>query len=108
MVNSDISPQLGQFVLITRGRDAGQYAIIVRLIDERFVFIADGESKKFDRPKKKNLQHLKLIDYVSPEVQSSLLDTGRVTNGKLRFAMNKYMVDSVLVKEKGDEFDGER
>lgn len=108
MVNSDISPQLGQLVLIKRGRDADQYAIIVRLIDDRYVFLADGEKKRFDRPKKKNLQHLQLLDFVSPEVQSSLLDTGRVTNGKLRYAISKYMIDDAADKKKGDEFNGER
>ncbi|GIN64277.1 hypothetical protein J27TS8_42700 [Robertmurraya siralis] len=82
--------KLGQIVLISHGRDAGQYAIIVRLLDERFVFVADGDKKKFDRPKKKNLLHLELIDYVSLEVQRSLLETGRVTNGKLRYALKKF------------------
>jgi large subunit ribosomal protein L14e len=91
MVDFHSHLQLGQIVLITQGRDAGQYAIIVRLLDDRFVFLADGDKKKFDRPKKKNLLHLKLIDYVSPEVQSSLLETGRVTNGKLRYALTKFV-----------------
>jgi large subunit ribosomal protein L14e len=90
MVGYDLRPKLGQIVLITQGRDAGQYAIIVRLQDDRFVLLADGDKKRSDRPKKKNLQHLKLIDYVSPEVQRSLLETGHVTNGKLRYALTKF------------------
>lgn len=90
MVAYDSCPKLGQLVLITRGRDAGQYAIIVRLVDERFVDLADGEKKRFAFPKRKNISHLQLMDYVSPEVQRSLLDTGRVTNGKLRFALSKF------------------
>ncbi|MEQ2528980.1 RNA-binding protein [Bacillaceae bacterium CLA-AA-H227] len=90
MVGYDSRPELGQIVLISHGRDAGQYAIIVGLLDNRFVFLADGDKKKFDQPKKKNLLHLKLIDFVSPEVQRSLLETGRVTNGKLRYALNKF------------------
>ncbi|TKC14297.1 KOW domain-containing RNA-binding protein [Robertmurraya kyonggiensis] len=90
MVGYDSRPELGQIVLISHGRDAGQYAIIVGLLDNRFVFLADGDKKKFDQPKKKNILHLKLIDFVSPEVQRSLLETGRVTNGKLRYALNKF------------------
>lgn len=104
MVGYDSRSQLGQIVLITHGRDAGQYAIIVRLLDDRFVLLADGDKKKFEQPKKKNFLHLKLIDYVSPEVQRSLLETGRVTNGKLRYALLKFG----SLKKKGDEFDGER
>jgi len=96
--HSVVDPHLGQIVFIKSGRDAGQYAIIVRLVDERFVFLADGDIKRFDRPKKKNIQHLQLVDYVSPEVQSSLIDTGRVTNGKIRFALSKYMIVNATEK----------
>lgn len=107
MVDSDSNPLPGQIVLIKRGRDAGQYAIIIRLMDERFVLLADGDKKKFDRPKKKNMQHLQLLNYISPEVQSSLEETGRVTNGKLRFALAKYVNEFVYDMKKGESFNGE-
>lgn len=108
LVDSDSNPQPGQIVLIKRGRDADQYAIIIRLLDERFVLLADGDKKKFDRPKKKNIQHLQLLNYISPEVQSSLEETGRVTNGKLRFALAKYVNEFVYDMKKGESFNGER
>jgi large subunit ribosomal protein L14e len=91
MFNSGSNPHLGQFVIVSRGRDANQYAIIVRLLDERFVLLADGVHSTFEKPKKKNLRHLQLLDYVSPEVQSSITETGRVTNGKLHFALTKFL-----------------
>lgn len=108
MLVEDSRPELGQIVLIKNGRDAEQFAIIVQLIDDRFVYIADGQRRKFDKPKKKNLLHLKLFDYISPEVQRSLLETGRVTNGKLRYALNHFLSEYVSEDKKGDEFDGER
>lgn len=108
LVDSNSNPQPGQIVLIKRGRDTGQYAIIIRLMDERFVLLADGDKKKFDRPKKKNIQHLQLLNYISPEVQSSLEETGRVTNGKLRFALAKYVNEFVYKMKKGESFNGER
>lgn len=108
LVGSDSNPRPGQIVLIKSGRDAGQYAIIIRLMDERFVMLADGGRKKFDRPKKKNIQHLQLLNYISPEVQTSLKETGRVTNGKLRFALAKYVNEFVYDMKKGESFNGER
>ncbi len=104
---SDSSPEIGQIVSINKGRDTGQFAIVIQLIDERFVFIADGDKRKFDRPKKKNIQHLQCYDYISPEVRSSMLDIGKVTNGKLRWALGKFMEDVLEALEKGDEYDGE-
>ncbi|VEF49910.1 ribosomal protein [Bacillus freudenreichii] len=103
---SDSSPQVGQIVSISKGRDAGQFAIVIQLLDDRFVLIADGDKKKFDRPKKKNIQHLECFNYISQEVRSSMLETGKVTNGKLRWALGKFMEDVLEALEKGDEFDG--
>ncbi|MDB5054949.1 MAG: ribosomal-like protein [Bacilli bacterium] len=89
---SDTSkPQLGQFVKVLRGRDLNKYAVIVAIVDQRFLMIADGDKRKFDQPKKKNLLHLQLQDTISQEVVNSMMETGRVTNGKLRYALNKFV-----------------
>lgn len=84
------SPTVGQIVKILRGRDQGKYAVITGIIDDRIVLIADGDKRKFDSPKRKNLLHLQLFEKVSDEVVSSLKETGRVTNGKLRFVLNQF------------------
>ncbi|WP_127583974.1 KOW domain-containing RNA-binding protein [Paenibacillus koleovorans] len=84
-------PALGQLVKVLRGREQDQYAVVVRLDDSRFVWIADGDKRKFDQPKKKNILHLQLLDTISGEVADSLNETGRVTNGKLRYALSKYV-----------------
>lgn len=108
MNETESSPRIGQVVRIVQGREAEQYMVVIDLLDDRFVLLADGEKRKFDRPKKKNLQHVELMDFVSPEVQNSLLETGRVTNGKLRFAVTKFMNEVVTDLKKGDQLDGER
>ncbi|MUV38105.1 putative ribosome-binding protein YbzG [Lentibacillus sp. JNUCC-1] len=102
MEESDSVPQLGQIVRIRRGREAGQYAVIIGLTDDQFAWLADGEKRKYDRPKKKNLHHVEVMDFVSPEVQNSLLETGRVTNGKLRFAISKFASMVVTDLKKGE------
>lgn len=96
-------PQLGQLVRIVRGKDSGKFAVIISVEDQRFVWIADGDKRKFDQPKKKNLNHLELLQTISSEVVDSLKESGRVTNGKLRFALKKY-VDPMKseAQEKGE------
>lgn len=94
------SPEIGQVVIITKGRDQGQVGIIVELINDRFVKVADGDKRKVDRMKKKNIHHLELIDYIADEVKSSFIETGRVTNGKLRYAITNFLEQhSDLLKE---------
>ncbi len=116
MSETETMPRLGQFVRILQGRDNGQYSVIIGIEDERIVLLADGDKRKYDRPKKKNVNHLELIDYVSPEVQSSIQETGRVTNSKLRYVMTRFLSEhsEVFVNEqvtdlkKGEQLDGER
>jgi large subunit ribosomal protein L14e len=96
MVNDSYSsPQIGQIVRILQGRDTDECSVIVKVLDERFVLIADGDKRKFDKAKKKNINHLELIQFISPEVKRSIIETGRVTNGKLRFAVSKFINDQV-------------
>ncbi|WP_112179318.1 MULTISPECIES: KOW domain-containing RNA-binding protein [Paraliobacillus] len=108
MNDTESRPEIGQVVQIMQGREAGQYAIVINIVDDRFVLLADGEKRKFDSPKKKNLNHVIPMSFISPEVQNSLLETGRVTNGKLRFAISKFVNEVVTDLKKGDQLDGER
>ncbi|WP_248929010.1 KOW domain-containing RNA-binding protein [Paenibacillus hamazuiensis] len=96
-------PQLGQIVKVLRGRDQGKYAIVISIVDARFVSLADGDKRKFDQPKKKNILHLELQPVISSEVVNSLLESGRVTNGKLRYAINKFTQElESEAQEKGE------
>lgn len=83
--HAKLSP--GDIVRNRRGKDEGQLTVVIGLEDERIALVADGDKRRFDRPKRKNVLHLESIGIVNEEVASSLRETGRVTNGKLRFAI---------------------
>lgn len=102
-MDKDQIPQIGQIVKVLRGSDPGKYAVIIGLVDSRFVLIADGDKRRFDCPKKKNRLHLQLQQSISSEVVASIMETGRVTNGKLRFAVAKFVEHlQVEAHEKGE------
>jgi large subunit ribosomal protein L14e len=102
-VDKEQIPQLGQIVKVLRGSDPFQYAVIIGIVDTRFVLIADGDKRKFDRPKKKNLLHLQLQGTISQEVVASLAEAGRVTNAKLRYAIIKFVENlHAEANEKGE------
>ncbi|ANY67071.1 hypothetical protein BBD42_11755 [Paenibacillus sp. BIHB 4019] len=86
----DKFPQVGQIVKVLRGKDEDSYAVVISVIDERFVMIVDGDKRRFDSPKKKNVLHLELQPVISSEVVNSLLESGRVTNTKLRYVIQKF------------------
>lgn len=89
--DSSSRPRIGQIVQSLCGRDQGQFAVIIKLIDDRYVLIADGDKRKFDNPKKKNINHLQLEDEIAQEIVDSLSETNRVTNGKLRFVIQRFI-----------------
>jgi len=106
LIESESTARIGQVVQILSGTECGSYSIVVQQLDERFVLIADGDKRRFDRPKRKNIRHLRLCDHVSPEVHNSMMETGRVTNGKLRHAVSKFVEE--ISEKKGDAFNGKR
>ena len=44
---------VGQLVKSVAGRDKNRWMIVVEVIDDDYVLVADGKSRKIERPKKK-------------------------------------------------------
>ena len=65
----------GSVVIAEAGRDSGAQFVVVGL-DEGFCFIADGKSRKLDKPKRKNIKHIRATD--------SMIDLNDITDKKLR------------------------
>ena len=62
---------IGQPTLSVRGRDKNRVFIIVKILDDNFVEIADGRTRKISKPKRKKLKHLKLLDLPPVNVPQS-------------------------------------
>lgn len=92
MSESGTPYQVGEIVEILMGRDAGKYAVILKVCDERYVLIVDGDKRKFDHPKTKNKKHLNPTGYISNEVTNSLFEDNRVSNAKLRYVIQDYLL----------------
>ncbi|GAC41096.1 KOW domain-containing RNA-binding protein [Paenibacillus popilliae] len=103
-MSEQLTPRLGQFVKVLQGRDAGKLAVIIGIEESRYVNIADGDKRKFDQPKRKNLLHLEVSPEISHEVVRSLQESGRVTNSKLRYVLMKFAEESAAadVEQKGE------
>lgn len=49
----------GRVARSTAGRDEGKLLVVIEEVDDDFVFTADGDLRKMERPKKKRRKHLK-------------------------------------------------
>ena len=80
----------GLIVKSKAGRDKGDLFVIIKTEGE-FAYIANGNLRKVDRPKKKKLKHLQKTDHVSEFVKNRLDTLGKVTNQELRKALVAYL-----------------
>lgn len=78
----DIS--LGQVVYSKVGRDAGKVLVIVGIIDEQYVLVADGSLRKIGNSKKKKCKHLRFTDSIIGTLEEKLSSQQKVTDAELR------------------------
>lgn len=57
--------KVGDIVQSKSGHDAKKYFVVIATLNESYILIADGKSRKLDSPKQKNVKHVKLIEEAS-------------------------------------------
>ncbi len=82
----------GRVVLSTQGRDEGRYFIVLQVIDENFVLMADGLTRKLDHPKKKKVKHLRAKP-IMVNVDGEKLPNKRLQDSDLRSALEAHGLD---------------
>lgn len=83
--------QLGQLVYSTAGRDKGRAFFVVALSGDSFAYLADGDLRKIERPKKKNIKHVRATKMRSPEVAEKLQNNEKISNAELRKALEELL-----------------
>jgi ribosomal protein L14E/L6E/L27E len=63
---------LGKVVYSKNGRDKGRMFVIVEVVNERFVLLADGDLRKIENPKVKNIKHLQITRMQANDVLTCL------------------------------------
>ncbi|MDO4482898.1 MAG: KOW domain-containing RNA-binding protein [Clostridia bacterium] len=53
-----LSIEVGRVVQSRQGRDEGRCFVIIEVIDDQYVLMADGLTRKLDHLKKKKIKHL--------------------------------------------------
>jgi ribosomal protein L14E/L6E/L27E len=59
---------LGRLVYSLNGRDQGRPFVIIRIVNERYVIVSDGDTRKIENPKMKNVKHLQYTNIKANEV----------------------------------------
>jgi large subunit ribosomal protein L14e len=75
---------LGQIVHSRAGRDKNKYFIVIGIIDNNYVLIADGDLRKYKNPKKKKIKHLVLHELFAEDIRKKLQENKIVSDADLR------------------------
>ena len=83
------SLRLGQVVRSRAGRDKNRFFIVVMIQDEDYVYIADGDLRKIEKPKLKKIKHLAKTNYFAKEIADNLDKDAAVSNASIRNALKQ-------------------
>lgn len=76
--------RIGDLVISKSGRDQGRNFMVVEVIDENYVNIADGSLRKLEKPKKKKIKHLEYFGEADERILSKISESKKITNSDLR------------------------
>lgn len=75
---------LGQIVNSRAGRDKDKYFIVIGIIDDNYVSIADGSLRKIGNPKKKKIKHLNITNCLDNTIKDKLINKKGILDADLR------------------------
>ena len=81
--------EIGSVVISKAGRDRGRPFLVVGVVDDDFVMVANGALRKMDRQKKKRRKHLKPTGRVVTELRARLAAGQPVEDHELRSWLSK-------------------
>jgi len=91
---------LGRVVISKSGRDLGKPFVVVRVINERYLSLSDGDLRKIENPKKKNVRHLK-VTLVQAEEVLECLNRGEVLTNQIIKRNLKQLFEKGLIHGEG-------
>ena len=108
--------EIGRMAISKQGHDKGRWFIVVGILDEKHVLIADGRSRPLEKPKKKQSKHLKWKPYLAGTVAQGIaaLKTDAhqfrqgmpLQNSDLHKAISAFMAQEPNPEQASDEARG--
>ncbi|HZK42953.1 MAG TPA: KOW domain-containing RNA-binding protein [Syntrophomonadaceae bacterium] len=65
--------RIGMVAYSKAGRDKGRLFVVVKIIDEKSLMLADGDLRRIEKPKVKNIKHVKITNIVAENIKPILI-----------------------------------
>lgn len=95
MKNVKENLKVGQLVCSKRGRDRGKFFLVAEVVDDTFVYLVDGDKRRLENPKRKNIKHLRIFPLVAEDPAGRWEAGQQVGNTEIR------KVIAVLLRQVG-------
>ena len=92
--------EVGRVVLSKAGRDKGHYFVVMEILDECHVAIANGCHRKVDNPKKKKIKHLVAKPELLEEIREKIFAKKRIFDSEVRNKLDAIGYQEALLPRK--------
>ena len=75
---------IGSVVRSRAGRDSGRDFLVIGILDEEYVLLADGDLRKAEKPKKKKIKHLAATGRTIMQAEETARNGGTFNNAQIR------------------------
>lgn len=90
---------IGCFAVSKAGHDYNEIYVIIHS-DSEYLYLADGNKKTIDKPKKKKKKHVQLVKCIDQDIQAKLNQDKLLINEDVKRAIKLYKIslDKVIFK----------
>lgn len=79
--------EIGTIVYSVAGRDSGRFYIVVEIVDDKYIKIADGKLRRIDKPKLKQIKHVRTDGASIPKLTEKLQEGSKIFDAEIRSAL---------------------
>jgi ribosomal protein L14E/L6E/L27E len=84
---------IGRLVVSKAGRDAGELFVIIGILDEKYVFISNGNHRSIEKPKKKKIKHLEYTEVIAEQIRDTIISNKKLTNSMVKKFLGSHQAN---------------
>jgi large subunit ribosomal protein L14e len=96
--------RVGQVVMSNAGRDKGRYMLVIKILDQDYIYVADGDLRTVKNPKKKKIKHLRILNKHSCYIVEKLAKEQKINDEEVRKVL-KELTDVETYEQTSEQMD---
>ena len=81
---SVVNISIGQLVTSNAGRDQTNIYLVVGILQNKFLLLANGRERTFSSPKQKNIRHVNVLKPIAQGVAEKIQSGMKITDEEIR------------------------